>query len=237
MRTQLLLILPLLAGTALTQEKPKATKPKSGILIFSMIRTIDETDEGRDIIAKLKEEMATKKQRLTDEAAKLQEKVKMLRDTKPADHTQDYWKDYEQAMATQARLEIEKQLFLQKKQDEMSRAMQQLLIGAQQAARDVMKERGAEIVLLTKTGPVGELATDQDAQQELLYRRVLCSDESLDITDEVIARMNKWYKEHKSTLGLPTREGEDAAEGGNQDPPKETPPKGAEKAKEKASKQ
>jgi len=36
-------------------------------------------------------------------------------------------------------------------------------------------------------------------------RRVLCNDDSVDITDEVIQRMNKWYKENKSTAGVPER--------------------------------
>ncbi len=191
------------ALAAFAQEKQAA--PKSGILVLNMMRTIDESDEGKDIINKLKEEQASKKQSLTDQLAKLQEKVKVLREAKPADRTPEYYQELEKAMETSARLEMEKNIFLAKKQDELNRAMQQLLILAQEKAREVMKDRGAEIVLLTKMGPI-ELATDQDVQQELVMRRVLCHDESLDITDEVIKRMNTWYAENRSVRGLPPRE-------------------------------
>jgi hypothetical protein len=213
------------AAAAFAQEKPDELKApkgksKSGILIMSMIRAIDESDEGREIISRLKEEMATKKQQLTDQMARLQEEVRVLREMKPADRmNKQYYDDLEKAMQTQARLEMEKNIFLAKKQDEINRRMQQLLMGAQQAARDEMKARGGEIVLLTKTGPV-ELATDQDSQQELLYRRVLCADESIDITDAVIARMNDWYKKNRSSLGVPERK-EGAAEGDEKEAPKE----------------
>ncbi|MCK6458744.1 MAG: OmpH family outer membrane protein [Planctomycetes bacterium] len=197
MRTYLplsLVLLGIVAFAALAQDKPQPTK--SGIVVLNMMRTIDESDEGKDIINKLKEEQASKKQSLTDQLAKLQEKVKILREAKPADRTPEYYQELEKAMETSARLEMEKNIFLARKQDELNRAMQQLLILAQQTAREVMKERGAEVVLLTKMGPI-ELATDQDVQQELVMRRVLCHEDSLDISQAVIDRMNKWYKENK----------------------------------------
>jgi Skp family chaperone for outer membrane proteins len=230
MRTYLpvsLALLGLAALAAFAQDKKEA--PKSGILVLSMMRTIDESQEGKDIINKLKEEQASKKQSLTDQLAKLQEKVKVLREAKPADRTPEYYAELEKAMETSARLEMEKNIFLAKKQDELNRAMQQLLILAQEKAKEVMKERGAEIVLLTKVGPI-ELATEQDVQQELLMRRVLCYDESIDITDAVISKMNKWYTDNKSARGLPERAGGEE----KKEPVKETP-KGAEmKAGEKS---
>jgi Skp family chaperone for outer membrane proteins len=223
MRTcHLVLVLPLLAAATFAQEDKAKAKPKSKILVINMLRTIDESDEGRAVIARLREEMATQKQRYGDEMTKLQEKVKQLRDAKPQDRTPEYYKELEEAMATNARLEMEKNIFMAKKGDELSRALQGLLQGAQQEARMVMKERGADIVLLTKTGPL-EVVSDQDFQQELLMRRVLCFDESIDITDDVIARMNDWYKKNKSAQGAPKREGE--AEKGGKEPAKETPDK------------
>jgi Skp family chaperone for outer membrane proteins len=197
MRTYLplsLVLLGIVAFAALAQDKPQP--PKSGIVVLNMMRTIDESDEGKDIINKLKEEQASKKQDLTNRLAKLQEEVKVLREAKPADRTPEYYQELEKAMESSARLEMEKNIFLAKKQDELNRAMQQLLILAQQTAREVMKERGAEVVLLTKMGPI-ELATDQDVQQELVMRRVLCHEDALDITQAVIDRMNKWYKDNK----------------------------------------
>lgn len=215
----LVLALPLLAAAAFAQGDK--AKPRSNILVLNMVRAIDESDEGRAVVAALKEEMATQKQRYNDEKTKLQEKVKVLLAAKAADRTPEFYKELEQAMETDARLEMESRIFTAKKNDELNRAMQQLLQGVQQEARAVMKERGAEIVLLTKTGPI-ELATDQDQQQEMLARRVLCFDDKLEITDEVIKRMNDWYKKNKTAQGPPKREGEGAPEGGGKEPKKET---------------
>jgi len=65
-------------------------------------------------------------------------------------------------------------------------------------------------VLLTKTGPF-EVASDQDFQQELVMRRVLCCSDEVDVTDEVIKRMNQWYREHRRSEGAPERSTEKAS--------------------------
>jgi Skp family chaperone for outer membrane proteins len=216
MRTcHLVLALPLLVAAVHGQEDK--SKSKSGILILNMLRAIDDSDEGRSVVTKLREEMATQKQRYTDEKTKLQETVKQLLQLKPSERTPEFWKQMEEAMETDARLEREKNIVLAKKGEELSRALQQIVQGAQQEARAIMKERGAEIVLLSKTGPI-ELMSDQDFQQEMLMRRVLCHDDAVDITGEVIERMNKWYKENKSAQGAPKREG---AEGAGKEPAKD----------------
>jgi Skp family chaperone for outer membrane proteins len=217
----LALSLAVLAVVALPQDKEKPKpKAKSPILIVNILRIKDDTDEGRELVTRLNQEMAAEKQRLTDEAMKLQEKIKQLREAKLADRTQEYYKELEVAMGTQARLEMDKQLFLARKGDELSRAMQQLLIGAMEEARGVMKERGAEIVLASKTGPF-EITTDQQFQEELVMRRVICCTDDVDITNEVIERMNAWYKNNKSGQGPPKRE-----EGAKEGEKKETASKG-----------
>jgi Skp family chaperone for outer membrane proteins len=229
MRTcHLVLVLPLLAVTAFAQGDKSKEKPKSMILVIDMLRAIDESDEGRAVIATLKQEMAAQKQRYTEEKAKLQEKVKVLLAAKAADRTPEYYKDLEQAMRKNADIEMENNLFMAKRGDELNRATQQLLQGVQQEARAVMKKRGAEMVLMTRTGPI-ELATDQDQQQELLMRRVLCYEDSVDITAEVIQRMNEWYQKNKSAQGPPKREGEGAAAGDGK-AAKEEAPKGTAQA-------
>jgi Skp family chaperone for outer membrane proteins len=210
-----------LAPAAVAQDKSKTPASKSGVLVMNMDRAMQESDEGREVVAKLKEERATQQQRYADDMAKLQEKVKALREAKIQDRTPGYYDELVQAMQTYASLEMDKNVFMAKKGDELSRKMQQLLQGAQQEARAVMKARGAEIVLVTKIGPI-EVGTEGDLQQELLLRRALCFDESIDITDEVIVRMNEWYAKNKNATGLPKREGGGAPEGG-----------GAEKGKEK----
>lgn len=232
MRTCHLVLLPLLAVAAFAQDGKQKDKPKSMILVVDMMRAIDESDEGRAVIATLKQEMAAQKQRYTEEKAKLQEKVKVLLAAKAADRTPEYYRDLEETMEKNAKIEMENNLFMAKTGDELNRATQQLLQGVQQEARAVMKKRGAEMVLMTKTGPI-ELATDEDQKQELLMRRVLCYDASVDITAEVIQRMNEWYQKNKSEQGHPKREAEGAAEGEGK-AAKEEAPRGTAQDQSKA---
>jgi len=56
-----------------------------------------------------------------------------------------------------------------------------------------------------------EVASDQDFQQELVMRRVLCCSDEVDVTDEVIRRMNEWYRENKRAERPPPRKSEGAA--------------------------
>jgi Skp family chaperone for outer membrane proteins len=199
MRNLLFVSLAIIAVAAIAQDGPKPAvpaAPQSKILVLNMLRTVDESEEGKDFIAKLREEQAAKKQELTEQEATLQKDIQILREAKPADRNPEYYVKLEKAMDLQAKLQKEKNLFLAQKQDQLTRAMEELLRLAQQKARDVMKKRGAEVVLLSKLGPI-ELATEQDHQQELLMRRVLCNEEALDITDEVIKSMNDWYKQNK----------------------------------------
>lgn len=221
----LILALPLCAAAVSAQDKPKDA-PRSGILVVNMFRAIEECDEGRAVVSRLKEERVKETQRYADEMQKLQEKVKELREKKTQDHDLAYYKELEQAMSTYARLEMEKNLFAVKKGDELARALQQLLLGAQEQAREEMQARGAEIVLLSKMGPV-DIATENDFQQELLMRRAICADPSIDITDAVIARMNKWYAENRNATGVPKRE----------EPPAKGATGGAEKSKDPARSQ
>jgi Skp family chaperone for outer membrane proteins len=215
MRTSLLaaLLVPVLAVALLAQEKP-APKSKSLVLVLSVRKIMDESDEGREFVKKLREEMLAEKQRITEGRAKLQEKLKQLQEAKIEDRNPQFWEEFRATMEAGARLEMDEKILVAQKGDALARATQQLLLGAQQEARAVMKERGAEIVLLTKTGPF-EVGSDRDFEQELVMRRVLCCDDALDITDEVIKRMNAWYKEHRNGQGTPERAGEAGGEAGD----------------------
>jgi Skp family chaperone for outer membrane proteins len=165
---------------------------------------MDESDEGKEFVKKLREEMLAEKQRITEARAKLQEEVKQLNESKIGDRNEQFWERFRQTMETMARLEMDEKLLVAQKADLLARATQQLLLGAQQEAREVMRERGAEVVLLSNTGPF-EIGSDADFQQELVMRRVLCCVDEIDITGDVIKRMNAWYREHRRGEGPPER--------------------------------
>jgi hypothetical protein len=48
-------------------------------------------------------------------------------------------------------------------------------------------------------GPI-TIESDQEFQQEIISRRIVCARPDIDITDEVIKRMNTWYQNNKSKV-------------------------------------
>ena len=101
---------------------------------------------------------------------------------------------------------------------EIQRRINDLIIGAQQTARAIMKKRGAEIVLISRTGPI-QIKDEKALQDEIIFRRVLCTQATVDITEDVLAAMDKWYEENKNAKGeIPEREDKQAS--ANKDEPK-----------------
>jgi len=190
-------------------DPAKGEGPK--ILVVHMQRIIDETLEGRQFVLKLNEEMAAEQKRLADEAAALQEKVKELSKAQLADRTPEFYKEYEEAMQTSAKLEMRKNLFLLKKGDEIARATNELIRGAQQEASAIMRERKADIVLISKMGPL-QINSDKEWKEELVFRRVLVAGTEANITDEVIKRMDDWFKQNKAGNAMPNRPAGNAEE-------------------------
>ena len=201
-------------GTAAPDKK--STGPR--MLVLSMQRVIDETTEGKEFVKRLNEEMAAKKKKLGEESAKLQAKVKELSEAQLTDRTPEFYEDYQKAMKTHARMEGSKNMFLLRKGDEISRATNELIRGAQEEAKKIMRVRGADMVILSRMGPL-KINNDKEFQQELVFRRVICAKGDVDITDQVIKAMNEWYKLNKGGKEKPKR-AESAAAAGKVTPAK-----------------
>lgn len=207
MRKPVLPLVLVLAGLA-AAAPDKKEGPK--ILVVMIERLIDDTEEGQALVKKLINEKAEAEKRLAAEQAALTQKRQELAKAKMADRDAAFYAELEKAMEEHARIEKEKQLFVIRKSDEISRATKQLMLLAVEKADDVRRERGAEIVLASRMGPL-DISGDQGFQQEMLMRRVLCASKDADITEEVIKRMNEWYRENKrGDESVPAR-GKDAA--------------------------
>lgn len=205
MRTPVLALVLALAAVVLAQPaKDKKEGPR--ILVVQIERLIDDTEEGQALVKKLINEKAEAEKRLAAEQAALAQKRTELGKVKMANRDEAFYAELEKAMEEHARIEKEKQLFVIKKSDEISRATKQLMLLAMETADQIRRERGAEIVLASRMGPL-DITGDQGFQQELLMRRVLCAGKDADITDEVIVRMNKWYRENKRGDGSVDRAG------------------------------
>lgn len=171
----------------------------SKVLIMDARRIIDESDEGKDFVQKLRLKMAEKEKEIVEKRQKLQEELKGILEAKLSDRNEAWYEKFREAARKEVNLKAEEMLFKQEVGDKLGRAITQIIRGAQQEARAIMKERGADVVIASKMGPI-TIESDQEFQQEIVSRRIVCARADIDITDEVIKRMNAWYKNQKSKV-------------------------------------
>ena len=203
MRKPVLFALALIVAAAMpVSAQDRATT----VLVMDVRRIIDESAEGRQFVIKLRQQIAEKKKDVTQRAQKLQEEVKGLMEAKLHDRNEEWYKDFRAAAAREVALKAEQVTFERELGDELGRAITQIVRGSQQEARLIMKERGADVVIASKMGPIS-VESDQELQREIISRRVVCSRKDVDITDEVIKRMNKWWQANKSKKGAPPKRG------------------------------
>lgn len=183
--------------SAFVATAAQAQEATSKVLIMDARRIIDESDEGKDFVQKLRQQMAEKEKEIVEQRQKLQEELKGILEAKLSDRNQAWYEKFREAARKEVQLKAEQMLFKQEVGDKLGRAITQIIRGAQQEARAVMKERGADIVIASKMGAI-TIESDQEFQQEIISRRVICARLDIDITDEVIKRMNTWYKNQKS---------------------------------------
>jgi len=215
MRNSALAAVVLAAATLLVIFRPVAAEPEgsSPILVCDLKRVIDDCQERRGLLAKLAEEAAKKRKDLEERVAQLNEqKAELQSGTDLSERDPEWYEKYEKAVRTAMQLKLDGELAEQKFADTMARKLNQLIIGARQVATEIMSERGADLVVMSKMGPF-RLENEKQLQDEILTRRVLCSKRSVDITEEVLKRMDAWYKEHRREGGeVPERTAEDGVD-------------------------
>ncbi|MHC4547651.1 MAG: OmpH/Skp family outer membrane protein [Planctomycetota bacterium] len=177
-------------------------KPATRILVMDVQRIIDESDEGKQFVVRVRQQIAEKKREILAERQKLQQELKSILEAKLSDRNEAWYERFREAARQEVNLKAEEMLFERKVGDQLGRAITQIVRGAQQEARAIMKQRGADVVIASKMGPV-TIESDQEFQQEIVSRRVVCAKKDIDITDEVIQRMNAWYREHKPKKSPP----------------------------------
>ena len=201
MRQPVLFALALIVAAAMPVS---AQDGATTTLVMDVQRIIDDSAEGREFVIKLRQQIAEKKKDVTQRAQKLHEEVKGLMEAKLHDRDEEWYANFRAAAAKEVALKAEQVTFERELGDRLGRRITQIVRGAQQEARAIMKERGAEIVIASKMGPIS-VESDQELQREIISRRVVCARKDVDITDEVIKRMNKWWQDNKSKKGAPPK--------------------------------
>lgn len=211
MRTRILGpgVLTLLVAAAAAPAEDAKSCP---ILVVDLERVVRDCDETRDALAKLQAMQDQKKKEFAEEVAKLEDRKKQLLEKTALSERDEKWYEEFLAVAKQAsELRAADALFTVQANDAVARKMDQLMKGAREAAEEIRQKRGAIMVVISKLGPIKSESKEQlDADH--VFRRVLCCAREADITDEVLAAMNAWYKANRRDDGKVPPRGEQPAE-------------------------
>ncbi|MHC4339050.1 MAG: OmpH/Skp family outer membrane protein [Planctomycetota bacterium] len=175
---------------------PANPAEKVEVLILDLQGVIQNCDEQREKIAAIRKRVAENRQRMEAEIKGLQENNQSVLKTTISERDEKWYSNVESLLGKELKLKSEAAYFNIKTGDEYARMLNALIRGAQKEARDIMKERGAKMVIMSKMGPIA-LETEEQWKDEIINRAVICSDKTVDITDEVRRRMNAWWAQNK----------------------------------------
>ena len=175
--------------------------PKKGafpILICDFAKCVDKTEEARDMFEEWQKQREKTEKDLKSRATELQKRIEEIKkQTKLSERDDKLYERLKTAIEDKGKLEGEIAYLNVKSQDYFARRMQELMWGAKSTANSIMKKRGAQLVIGTKTGKI-LLESQQDLQEEMLRRRVLCYEADADITQAVMDALNKDYAARKA---------------------------------------
>jgi Skp family chaperone for outer membrane proteins len=191
----------MLATLALTptlaQEKPApAAAGPAKTAVCDLFVVLKNYDRGND----LKKELKARVDKITAEGDKRGKEITKIQDT--LEELKPGSKEYDVQLNKMTQLTIDRQAFLNY-QDELAKretfrytkeVYQDVLDGIEKVA----KERGVQLVLF-KESPNLVSRTYDELLEQISRRKVLFSDPSLDITDDVLKRINRDYVVKKGT--------------------------------------
>ena len=180
------------------------------ILVFDLPRAVDECDEHADLVGKLKKEAADLKTKYGDRVKQLQVEQKTLLEKTLSLRSAKWYVDVKKSLMKEGELKAIEAFHRVEIGDKILRGMQALMLSAREAANEIRKERGAKVVLVSKTAPI-RFESENDLKDELLNRRVISIGGKADITNDVLKRMNAAYKARKKALGNVRSPKKDAA--------------------------
>jgi Skp family chaperone for outer membrane proteins len=168
----------------------KAAQP-APVLVVDVQHVIETCKEHAALVAKLKAQADAKQKQFEGEVKALQAKQKELTEKAPNMRNAQWYADLRAALLKQGELKALEAFHNVNLQDKVGRGIEALLFSAKKAAEMIRRERGAQLVIMSKMSAI-KLATEEDFKDELLRRRVLAHDKKsgVDITDAVIKRMD-----------------------------------------------
>jgi Skp family chaperone for outer membrane proteins len=167
------------------------------VLVFDLQRAVENCDEAREVIEELARKRAEEQKVIDQRRKEMSEQQAALKKKAMQDLTEEDLKKIRELNERIGALTGQAEEFNVRIGLRLLSQSQGLWQDAQKFAKEIMKERGAEVVVLTRAGPL-RIGNDEQLSQEYLLRRAVVADEKAqDITEEVIARMNADYKARK----------------------------------------
>lgn len=167
------------------------------VLVLDLQRAVETCDEAREVTEELARKRAEEQKAIDQQRKELSEQQAALKKKAIQDLVDEDIKKIRELNERIGALTGQAEEFNVRISLRLMSQYQALWQDAQRFAREIMKERGAEVVILSRTGLL-RLGNDDQLSQEYLLRRAIPADEEAqDITEDVIGRMNADYKGRK----------------------------------------
>ena len=168
-----------------------AAAPAGPVAVCSVVEILNNCQKAKDLTAKLNKERG----RIEKEVGKRNEAIDNL--TKELKLLTAGSEEFEQRFAEKQRLMINREAWLKFEQSKAMRMHQKLTLEmyseVQKAVAIVAKSRGFKIVLHQQRGKL-QAATTAEMRAEIVQRKVVYSDDSVDITASVLSSLNAAYR-------------------------------------------
>jgi len=183
------------AASALLQQKPAPAGPSGPVGVVDVIRVFDECDQIKDLNQVLRESNEG-----FQKEAEARKKVLAQKETELAAFAPDS-PDYGPRRREFTRLSIEFNVWMQQTRAELARDhfnwTRVVYDECCKAVAEVARERGMSAVLQKRPfKPEAIEDEDLDKVRQMIHTRIVVwNEESLDVTETVISRMNARYRE------------------------------------------
>jgi Skp family chaperone for outer membrane proteins len=194
--SQLILVLIVAAAAGLViathlDAQPKALAAGGPIAVCNVVEILNNCQKAKDLTAELNKERG----RIESEVKKRTEAIENL--NKELKLLTIGSEEFEQRFAENQRLVINREAWLKFEQSKAMRTHQKLTremyTEVQKAVASVAKSRGFKVVLYQQRGKLRANST-ADMRTEISQRKVVYSDEGIDITTSVLSSLNAAYR-------------------------------------------
>jgi len=185
-------ILGVLAVAAALSFAQGETK-KSTILVVDLQGCVDECEESKVSLQALEQERKQKEEAVQLQVRDLKAKQEELQVKKLSERDEKWYTEFLALLQQKGEIEAQGNQFAARISDRIARLLEGLLLDARGFAEQIRTERGAEIVLVSKLGPI-KLEDKKQVSDEYIVRRVIAYAPEMDITAEVVKRMNAKFK-------------------------------------------